>query len=123
VVEAMKKVEAVIKPLVLDEVRGALMKAGVAGMTVSEVRGFGQHGCDESRPSLGTYGGDGVLGLKVEVVVADDGFENVVAVITVTIRTCGGGDGKVFVLSVDDAVHIRTGDHEVHVVSAGGEPL
>jgi nitrogen regulatory protein P-II 1 len=107
----MKKIEAIIKPYKLDDVRDRLLAAGVEGMTVLEVRGFGrQKGRTEFYRGT-EYAVDFFQKTKVEVFVADERVDAVVAAIEESARTNSIGDGKIFVLPVEDAVRIRTGEH------------
>lgn len=106
----MKRVEAIIKPTKLDEVKEALHKLGVQGMTASEVRGFGrQRGHTEFYK-----GSDASVGflqkMKLEVVVDDEQVNQVVEAIIGAARTGNIGDGKIFVLPVDEVIRIRTGE-------------
>jgi nitrogen regulatory protein PII len=107
----MKKIEAVIKPFKLDDVKEALTTAGIVGMTISEVRGFGRQKGHTETYRGGEYTIDFLPKMKVEVVVADDRVDKVVALITSAAKTGSIGDGKVFVSSLLDAVRIRTGEH------------
>ena len=106
----MKKVEAIIKPFKLDEVKEALTAAGIIGMTVTEVRGFGRQKGHTELYRGGEYTVDFLPKMKVEVVVPDDRVDKVVELITGAAKTGSIGDGKVFVSSLDDAVRIRTGE-------------
>ena len=107
----MKKIEAVIRPHFLDAVKNALQEAGVVGMTVAEVKGFGrQKGHTETYRGT-EYTVDFLPKLKVEVILQDALVEAAVGAITTTARTGKFGDGKVFVLPVEDVVRIRTGEH------------
>jgi len=108
----MKKIEAIIKPYKLDEVKDALTELGVSGMTVSDVRGFGrQRGLTELYRGA-EPGVDFLPKLKVEVVVADDLAERAVARILGTARTGSIGDGKIFVQRIESAYRIRTGERD-----------
>ena len=107
----MKKVEAIIKPFKLDEVKEALAEAGVIGMTISEVRGFGRQKGHTELYRGGEYTIDFLPKMKVEVVVPDDAAEKVVALISSSAKTGSIGDGKVFVSALEDAIRIRTGEH------------
>lgn len=106
----MKKIEAIVKPFKLDDVKEALTDAGVVGMTVSEVRGFGRQKGHTEMYRGGEYTVDFLPKLKVEVVVPDHLADKVVSLITTAARTGAIGDGKVFVCPLDDAVRIRTGE-------------
>ena len=107
----MRKVEAVIKPFRLEEVKEALTGAGFVGMTVTEVRGFGRQKGHTEMYRGGEYKVDFLPKLKVEVVVPDDRAGKVVDLILAAARTGSIGDGKVFVSPLDDVVRIRTGEH------------
>jgi nitrogen regulatory protein P-II 1 len=107
----MKKIEAIIKPFKLDDVKDALTSAGVVGMTVSEVRGFGRQKGHTEMYRGSEYTVDFLPKMKVEVVVPDAVADRVVALITAAARTGSIGDGKVFVSTLGDAVRIRTGEH------------
>ena len=106
----MKKIEAVIKPFKLDDVKEALTGAGIAGMTVSEVRGFGRQKGHTEMYRGGEYTVDFLPKLKVEVVVPDELGEKVLALIAGAAKTGAIGDGKVFVTPLQEAVRIRTGE-------------
>jgi len=106
----MKKVEAIIKPFKIDEVREALVAAGVSGMTVTDVRGCGSQPEKTHCYEEAEYTIDLLPRTKVEVVVADDRAETVVAVICKAAWTGSVGDGKVFVLPILEALRIRTGE-------------
>ncbi len=106
----MKKIEAIIKPFKLEEVKDALIKIGIGGMTVSEVRGFGQQK-GETEIYRGTeYVVDFLPKIKIEVVVKDEDAEKVIETIANTARTGRVGDGKIFVIPVEDVIRIRTGE-------------
>ena len=107
----MKKIEAIIKPFKLDEVKEALTAAGIIGMTVSEVRGFGRQKGHTEMYRGGEYTVDFLPKMKIEVVVPDDRVGQVVELISGAAKTGSIGDGKVFVSSLEDAVRIRTGEH------------
>jgi len=106
----MKKIEAVIKPFKLDEVKSALLGTGVQGMTVSEVRGFGRQKGHTELYRGAEYVVDLLPKVKLEVVVADELVDKVVVAIKDTAKTGRIGDGKVFVSDVEDVVRIRTGE-------------
>jgi nitrogen regulatory protein P-II 1 len=107
----MKRVEAIIKPFKLDDVKDALTAAGIIGMTVTEVRGFGRQKGHTEMYRGNEYTVDFLPKMKVEVVVPDGVADRVVALITAAARTGSIGDGKVFVSPLGDAVRIRTGEH------------
>ena len=106
----MKKVEAIIKPFKLDDVKDALHEAGVSGITVSEVKGFGRQKGHTELYRGAEYVVDFLPKVKVEVVCEDDQVDRVVEAIEAAARTGRIGDGKIFVLAVEQAVRIRTGD-------------
>ena len=104
----MKKVEAIIKPFKLDDVKAALAALGVEGMTVSEVKGFGRQKGHTEIYRGSEYTVDFLPKIKVEMVIADDLLDGAVQAIVKAARTGKIGDGKVFVSPVEDAVRIRT---------------
>jgi nitrogen regulatory protein P-II 1 len=106
----MKKVEAIIKPFKLDEVKDALSEVGIQGMTVTEVKGFGRTGGKKEVYRGSAYVVDFVPKVKVEIVVADDQTQQVLDAIEKSAKTGRIGDGKIFVSSIDKAVRIRTGE-------------
>ena len=112
----MKRVEAIIKPFKLDDVKDALTAAGIIGMTVTEVRGFGRQKGHTEMYRGNEYTVDFLPKMKVEVVVPDGVADKVVALITAAARTGSIGDGKVFVSPLGDAVRIRTGEHGENAV-------
>jgi nitrogen regulatory protein P-II 1 len=107
---AVKKIEAVIKPFKLDDVKDALHDVGVSGMTVTEVKGFGRQKGHTELYRGAEYVIDFLPKVKIEVVVEDNLVDNVVEAITAAGRTGRIGDGKIFVSPIDQAVRIRTGD-------------
>jgi nitrogen regulatory protein P-II 1 len=106
----VKKIEAIIKPFKLDDVKEALTEIGVIGMTVTEVRGFGRQKGHTELYRGSEYTVDFLPKVKIEVVVAQPLVDKVVAVIAGAAKTGSIGDGKVFVLPIDEAVRIRTGE-------------
>jgi nitrogen regulatory protein P-II 1 len=106
----MKKIEAVIKPFKLDEVREALSEIGVTGLTVSEVKGFGRQKGHTELYRGAEYVVDFLPKVKVEAVVADGLVERAIEAITRAARTGKIGDGKIFVRSVEQVIRIRTGE-------------
>jgi nitrogen regulatory protein P-II 1 len=106
----MKKVEAVIKPFKLDEVREALSEVGVSGLTVTEVKGFGRQKGHTELYRGAEYVVDFLPKVKVEVVVPEAMVDAVIDAIVKAARTGKIGDGKIFVSSVDQVVRIRTGE-------------
>jgi nitrogen regulatory protein PII len=109
-VAAVKQVVAIIKPFKLDDVRESLGEVGVAGMTVSEVKGFGRQKGHTELYRGAEYVVDFVPKMKIEVVVDDDAVERAIEAINNAARTGKIGDGKIFVSSVEQAVRIRTGE-------------
>ncbi len=112
----MKKVEAIIRPFKLDEVKIALVNAGIVGMTVSEVRGFGRQKGQTERYRGSEYTVEFLQKLKVEIVVEDDQVDMVVDKVIVAARTGEIGDGKIFITPVDEVVRIRTGEKNLEAV-------
>ena len=106
----MKLITAVIKPFKLDEVREALAEVGVAGLTVTEVKGFGRQKGHTELYRGAEYVVDFLPKVKIEVVVGDDRLDACVEAITNAAKTGRIGDGKIFVTEVDQAVRIRTGE-------------
>ena len=107
---AMKKIEAVIKPFKLDEVREALAEVGVTGLTVTEVKGFGRQKGHTELYRGAEYVVDFLPKVKLEVVVVDKLLDQAIEAIVKAARTGKIGDGKIFVTSVDHVVRIRTGE-------------
>ena len=112
----MKKIEAIIKPFKLDDVKDALHEIGVSGITVTEVKGFGRQKGHTELYRGAEYVIDFLPKVKVEVVVEDVLVENVIEAITQAARTGRIGDGKIFVIPIDEAVRIRTGDRGADAV-------
>lgn len=106
----MKKIEAIIKPFKLDDVREALSEVGVTGLTVTEVKGFGRQKGHTELYRGAEYVVDFLPKVKVEAVVPDKLVDRCVEAITTAARTGKIGDGKIFVYSVDEVVRIRTGE-------------
>jgi nitrogen regulatory protein P-II 2 len=106
----MKQVTAIIKPFKLDEVRDALMALGVQGMTVTEVRGYGRQKGHTEIYRGAEYAVSFVPKLRLDIVVPSAEAERVVETISLAAKTGQIGDGKIFVMSVDRAVRIRTGE-------------
>ena len=112
----MKKVEAIIRPFKLDEVKIALVNAGIVGMTVSEVRGFGRQKGQTERYRGSEYTVEFLQKLKIEIVVEDPQVDMVVEKVIAASRTGEIGDGKIFVTPVDQTVRIRTGEKDLEAV-------
>lgn len=106
----MKKIEAVIKPFKLDEVREALSEVGVSGLTVTEVKGFGRQKGHTELYRGAEYVVDFLPKVKIEIVVAESAVEGAIDAIVKAARTGKIGDGKIFVTSVEQVVRIRTGE-------------
>ena len=109
-VEGMKKIEAIIKPVKLDDVKEALHEVGVQGMTVVEAKGFGRQRGHTELYRGAEYVVDFLPKLKVEAVVADSGVQGAIEAITKAAQTGKIGDGKIFVSDVGEAVRMRTGE-------------
>ena len=114
----MKKVEAIIKPFKLDEVKDALAEVGIQGMTVTEVKGFGRTGGKKEVYRGSAYVVDFVPKIKLEVVVPDAQVTAVVDAIERTAKTGRIGDGKIFVMPLDHSVRIRTGERDNQALTA-----
>ncbi|MBI2181680.1 MAG: P-II family nitrogen regulator [Deltaproteobacteria bacterium] len=106
----MKMVEAIVKPFKLDEVKDALTKAGIQGMTVEEVKGFGRQKGHTELYRGAEYSVDFLPKVKIQILVPDDKAATVVQVITDSARTGKIGDGKIFVTNVEEVIRIRTGE-------------
>jgi len=106
----MKKIEAIIKPFKLDEVREALSEVGVTGLTVTEVKGFGRQKGHTELYRGAEYVVDFLPKIKIEVVVANSSVEQAIEAIIKAARTGKIGDGKIFVTPVEQIVRIRTGE-------------
>ena len=112
----MKKVEAIIRPFKLDEVKIALVNAGIVGMTVLEVRGFGRQKGQTERYRGSEYTVEFLQKLKVEIVAEDNQVEMVVEKLIAAARTGEIGDGKIFVSPVDQIIRIRTGEKDFEAI-------
>ncbi len=108
----MKKIEAIIRPFKLEDVKIALVNAGVVGMTVSEVRGFGRQKGQIERYRGSEFTVEFLQKLKLEIVVDDDQVDTVVEAIQNAARTGEIGDGKIFISTIDSVLRIRTGDRD-----------
>ena len=108
----MKKIEAIIRPFKLEDVKIALVSAGIVGMTVTEVRGFGRQKGQVERYRGSEFTVEFLQKLKLEIVVDDDRVDTVVDAIQEAARTGEIGDGKIFITSVDSVLRIRTGDRD-----------
>ncbi|WP_107850827.1 nitrogen regulatory protein P-II [Oceanimonas marisflavi] len=112
----MKKIEAIIKPFKLDDVREALAERGITGMTVSEVKGFGRQKGHTELYRGAEYMVDFLPKVKLELVVQDELVESCIEAIENTARTGKIGDGKIFVLDVGQVIRIRTGEQNEEAV-------
>jgi nitrogen regulatory protein P-II 1 len=106
----MKKIEAIIRPMKLEEVKAALLDLGLSGMTVVDVRGFGRQQGRTEKYRGSTYTVNLLPKIKIEIVVPDDRADEAMEVVAEASRTGEIGDGKIFISDVEDAVRIRTGE-------------
>ena len=106
----MKKIEAIIKPFKLDEVKEALQEAGIQGLSVTEVKGFGRQKGHTELYRGAEYVVDFLPKVKIELVLTDDMVEVAIAAIIAAARTDKIGDGKIFVSNIEQAIRIRTGE-------------
>lgn len=107
----MKKVEAIIKPFKLDEVKDALNTIGIQGMTVTEVKGFGRQKGHTELYRGAEYVIDFIPKIKIEIIITDSLVQKVVETIEGSAKTGKIGDGKIFIYSIEDVIRIRTGEH------------
>ncbi|CAD0224334.1 MULTISPECIES: P-II family nitrogen regulator [Planktothrix] len=112
----MKKIEAIIRPFKLDEVKIALVNAGIVGMTVSEVRGFGRQKGQTERYRGSEYTVEFLQKLKVEIVVEDSQVDMVLEKVITAARTGEIGDGKIFISPVEQIIRIRTGEKNLEAI-------
>jgi nitrogen regulatory protein PII len=112
----MKKIEAIIKPFKLEEVKDALGEIGIEGMTVTEVKGFGRQKGHTEIYRGSEYTVDFLPKIKIEIVIPDEKLDDAVEAIVKTAKTGKIGDGKVFVSTIDEAVRIRTEEKGVSAV-------
>ncbi len=112
----MKKIEAIIKPFKLDDVKEALAEVGIQGITVSEVRGFGRQKGHTELYRGAEYVVDFLPKLKVEVVLPDELVDRAVKAIEQAARTGRIGDGKIFITNVEGVIRIRTGERDVNAL-------
>ena len=106
----MKKIEAIIKPFKLEEVKDALSEVGIEGMTVTEVKGFGRQKGHTEIYRGSEYTVDFLTKIKLEIVLSDNAVEEAIRIISEAARTGKIGDGKIFVLPVENVLRIRTGE-------------
>ena len=112
----MKKIEAIIRPFKLEDVKIALVNAGIVGMTVSEVRGFGRQKGQVERYRGSEFTVEFLQKLKVEVVVENEKVNSVIEAIAEAAKTGEIGDGKIFISSIDSVVRIRTGERDAEAL-------
>lgn len=112
----MKKIEAIIKPFKLDDVREALAEVGITGMTVTEVKGFGRQKGHTELYRGAEYMVDFLPKVKIEIVVSDEIVETCVDTIMATAQTGKIGDGKIFVFDVSRVIRIRTGEQDEEAI-------
>jgi nitrogen regulatory protein P-II 1 len=107
----MKKIESIIRPHLLDAVKNALQETGIVGMTVSEVKGFGRQKGHTETYRGSEYKVDFLPKVKIELVLPEEMVDLAVQAILKTAKTGKFGDGKIFIIPVDEVIRIRTGDH------------
>ena len=112
----MKKIEAVIKPFKLEDVKDALAEAGVTGMTVSDVKGYGRQQGHSELYRGAEYVVDFLQKIKLELIVADEDVDSTIAVIIEAAKTGKIGDGKIFVSPIEKIVRIRTGEQDEEAI-------
>jgi nitrogen regulatory protein P-II 1 len=112
----MKKIEAIIRPHLLENVKDALQALGVQGLTISEIKGFGRQKGHTEVYRGSEYKVEFVPKLKLEVVLDDELLEQAIDAVLKTARTGKFGDGKIFVFPVEEAIRIRTGEHGINAV-------
>ena len=106
----MKLISAIIKPFKLQEVKESLVDAGIEGLTITEVKGYGRQKGHTEMYRGSEYSVDTLPKIKIDILIEDSNLENVIGVITKTANTGKIGDGKIFITSVDDVIRIRTGE-------------
>lgn len=112
----MKKIEAVIKPFKLEDVKDALTEAGITGMTVSDVKGYGRQQGHSELYRGAEYVVDFLPKIKIELIVAEEDVDSTIAVITDAAKTGKIGDGKIFVSPIEKIVRIRTGEEDEEAI-------
>jgi nitrogen regulatory protein P-II 1 len=112
----LKKIEAIIRPFKLDEVKIALVNAGIVGMTVSEVRGFGRQKGQTERYRGSEYTVEFLQKLKIEIIVEDSQVDMVVDKVVQASRTGEIGDGKIFISPIEETIRIRTGEKNLEAI-------
>ena len=113
----MKKLEVIIKPFKLDDAKSALQEAGIQGLTVTEVKGFGRQKGHTELYRGAEYVVDFLPKVKLEIVVSDDLVDSVVDLLLRAVATGRIGDGKIFILPVEDAIRIRTGERGAEAIA------
>ncbi|MBU3013306.1 P-II family nitrogen regulator [Poseidonibacter lekithochrous] len=112
----MKKIEAVIKPFKLEDVKDALTEAGITGMTVSDVKGYGRQQGHSELYRGAEYVVDFLPKIKLELIVADEDVDSIIKLITDSAKTGKIGDGKIFVSNIEKIVRIRTGEEDEEAI-------
>ncbi|RBQ30181.1 P-II family nitrogen regulator [Aliarcobacter vitoriensis] len=112
----MKKIEAIVKPFKFEEVKEALVQAGVAGMTVSDVKGYGRQQGHSELYRGAEYVVDFLPKIKIELIVADEDVDSTLAVIIEAAKTGKIGDGKIFVSPIEKVIRIRTGEQDEEAI-------
>ncbi len=112
----MKKIEAIIKPFKLEDVKDALSEAGITGMTVSDVKGYGRQQGHSELYRGAEYVVDFLPKIKLELIVSDEDVDNTIAIITDSAKTGKIGDGKIFVSTIEKVVRIRTGEEDEEAI-------
>ncbi|AXH16028.1 P-II family nitrogen regulator [Malaciobacter mytili] len=112
----MKKIEAIIKPFKLEDVKDALSEAGITGMTVSDVKGYGRQQGHSELYRGAEYVVDFLPKIKLELIVSDEDVDNTIAIITESAKTGKIGDGKIFVSTIEKVVRIRTGEEDEEAI-------
>ena len=107
----MKKIEAIIKPIKLNEIKDALLEINLSGLTIIEAKGFGrQKGLDELNENIDSYSVEFLPKIKIEIIVDDDLLEKTIEIINQTAYSGKIGDGKIFISNIDEVIRIRTGE-------------
>ena len=112
----MKKIEAVIKPFKLEDVKDALTEAGITGMTVSDVKGYGRQQGHSELYRGAVYVVDFLPKIKLDLIVSEDNVESTIAIIAEAAKTGKIGDGKIFVSNIEKVVRIRTGEEDEEAI-------
>ena len=112
----MKKIEAVIKPFKLEDVKDALTEAGITGMTVSDVKGYGRQQGHSELYRGAEYVVDFLPKIKLDLIIADENVDSTIAIITEAAKTGKIGDGKIFVSNIEKIVRIRTGEEDEEAI-------